>query len=158
MSDVPLCSPTSPPLVLGIPPLQLLFQLRIGVAPEVSEVLGDLYGALAGGEDLDAHADAVLRDPQGVHDAIQVLDARGDGRRGVGGVNNLNHPSFGQLNSLRRVLFDPRLLLARQPRFDYRQHGTIFYFVVTEVAMAEVLDHNGSVLFGDGGQFQLWHP
>ena len=33
----------------------------------------------------------------------------------VGGVSDLNHPAFGQLNSLRRVLFDPRLLLARQP-------------------------------------------
>ncbi len=33
----------------------------------------------------------------------------------VGGVDNLHHPALGQLNSLRRVFFDPRLLLAREP-------------------------------------------
>ena len=51
----------SSPLVFGIPALQLLFQFRIRVAPEVTEVFGDLHRAVAGSEDLDAHADAALR-------------------------------------------------------------------------------------------------
>jgi hypothetical protein len=51
---------SSTPLVLGYPSLQPLFQLRICVAPEVTEVLGDLHGAVAGSEDLDAHADAAI--------------------------------------------------------------------------------------------------
>src|SRR5208282_3562809 len=80
---------TSSPLVLRILALEFLFELGVGLAPEVGQVVGDLDGAIVRGEDFDADGGAAIGHPQPLFHAVQILNARGNGRRTVGGVSDL---------------------------------------------------------------------
>src|SRR5262245_49924868 len=96
-----------------IPALELRFELRIGLAPENRQVLGNLYRTVAWRKHLNADGNAAAGNPESVFDAVQVLNARRDRRRGVSGINDFHVAAAGQRNSLRRIFFNPSLLLSR---------------------------------------------
>src|ERR1043166_7374606 len=73
-----------PPLVFRVLALQFLFELRIGLAPERPEILGQLHRAVVRREHLDAERDAAGSNGKRVR-AVQILNARGERRRGGGG-------------------------------------------------------------------------
>src|SRR5262245_33089884 len=98
---------SSAPLMLRVAALQLLFELRVSIAPERRQILRDLYRSIARRKYFDAQRNFPVGDPQRIGDAVEVLNARRDGRRSVGGIQDFDHTPPGQLNPLRSVLLDP---------------------------------------------------
>ena len=138
-----------PPLVFRVLALQFLFELRIGLAPERPEILGHLHRAVVRRERLDAERDAAGSNGERVR-AVQILNARGERRRAVGGVGDYSATTGFQLDAARNLFVDQRLLLLRKPGFHHRPDLPVFDFLVTDCAEADLLDNGGPVVFGDG--------
>src|SRR5581483_926891 len=105
----------SSPLVLRVSALEVRLELRIRVAPETCEIVGHLQGTIAGRKNLDAHRHPPPGEPKSLSHSVKVLDACGNRRRRIGGVNDFNRAAARELDTLRRIFLHPSLLLPRQP-------------------------------------------
>ena len=85
----------SPPFVLRILALELLFDLRVAFAPKGLQVGGDLDRAMVRGEDLNSQRSAPATDREPARRAIQILDASGNRRRSGVAIGDFRGTSVG---------------------------------------------------------------
>ena len=135
----------SAPFVLGVFALEFLFDPRVVLAPEAGEVLGDLDGALAGGEDVDEDGDAVHRDAGGGVDAVELLDAQGDVGRVGGVVGDFGGAAVGEGEAFGGVLLQEGLLGGAEPAFHDGLGGLVLEVFGAEGAVADLLDEVAAV-------------
>ena len=69
------------PLVLRIFALQFFFDFRIGLAPEILEIVRNLNRAMTWRENLNAKRNFSAPDREILFHAIEILNASGDRRR-----------------------------------------------------------------------------
>ena len=73
----------SAPFMFWIAALQLLFELRISLAPKDRKIFRYLYRAITWREHLNAHRDAPVSDPNAIFNIEQILNARRERRRPI---------------------------------------------------------------------------
>ena len=128
------------------------------VAPEAGEVLRDLDGPLAGGEDMHQHRHAPHGDARRSGHAEELLDAEGDVWRIGRIVDHFGGPAVRQGQAFRGVLLEERLLCAAEPAFHHSLDGLVLEILAAEGTVADLLHQVASILFADGRQLQFRAP
>ncbi len=130
----------------------------IGGFPEVGDVGGDLDGALVGGEDLDEDFDAAGAEGEVFFEAVEVLDAGGDGGGSVFGVGDFGLAAGGEGDLFGGELGDEGLLFGGEPVAEGGEDGFFFDFFEGNGAVADLFDEVAFVFGGEGGEGEFGHP
>ena len=130
----------SPPFMLGILALELLFQFWVGLGPEGSKAVGHLNGPVVRSEDVNGQRHAARGNLEIVRDTVKVLDARAENRRGVLRIGDFGAAAAGKLEALRGMFFDELLLPGSQDRPDEVQDRTILDIPVIRGVLAGEMD------------------
>ena len=118
------------PFVFGVFAAEFLLDAGVVVAPEAGEVLGDLDGALAGGEDVEDEGDAAGGEGGEGIDAEEFLDAGGDEGFGGVGVLDLEGAAVGEVDAFGGEFVDEGGLGGGEEGFDGVEDGAVLDFLV----------------------------
>jgi len=155
----------SPSVASGLAPFmfrvfatEFLFDFGVSFLPEARQILCNLDWPMIRCQDLHDNKDAPAANAQGSFDTVQVLYTGGKDGRLTFSILKLVAAAIGELESLGCEPIQLFLLGLREPCSNDRPYRPIFYVLVAQCAVANLLDQVKTRFLIDSRQLQFWEP